>query len=97
MWATQRNISTRSHPTRPASDLPAYDFEILDIERPLDLQASGTDGKPAWTTVEIEGLEPGMGYTWRVVIETAGGKEVTEAVTCETSLMASASGSEDLL
>ena len=37
----------------------------------------------ARTSVEVEGLEPGMRYTWRLVIETADGREISETVTCE--------------
>ncbi len=76
-------LSGEAAEPRPASDLPAYDLEVLGVERPPELRPSGTDDEPARTTVEIEGLEPGMSYTWRVVIETAGGQEITETVTCE--------------
>ena len=63
-------------------ELPAYDLQISRVERPDESPAAGT-GEAARTTVEIEGLEPGMKYTWRVVFDTPGGQQATETVTCE--------------
>ncbi len=67
---------------RPAPELPAYDLKILEVQRPADSPAARTGEAPR-TTVELEGLEPGMKYTWRVVFETAAGRQVSETVTCE--------------
>lgn len=68
-----------------APSLPAYDLEILEIGRPA--AASGGPApeadSEARTSVEIGGLEAGIKYIWRVVVETAAGRQISETVTCE--------------
>ncbi len=68
-----------------ASGLPAYDLEILEVVRPTAISETPAleDAGEARTVIEIGGLEPGMRYTWRLVVETAGGQEISETVTCE--------------
>ncbi len=77
-----RDPSEPQAPREPEAppELPAYDLQITRVERSDDSPAAGIGGR---TTVEIEGLEPGMKYTWRVVFDTPGGQQVTETVTCE--------------
>lgn len=68
-----------------APDLPALDLEVVEVVEPSlppGAGPAGEDDEAVRTTVEIEGLEPGTTYTWRVVVETAGGREVSETVTC---------------
>lgn len=69
----------------PEPKMRAYDLEIRRVEPPTAPPGSlmpSADVPAARTTVEIEDLEPGMTYTWRIVTGTAGGQEVAETVTC---------------
>ena len=68
----------------PEPEMRAYDLAILEVARPAASgpQAAGADDPGARTSVEVEGLEPGMRYTWRIVFETADG-QASETVTCE--------------
>ncbi len=70
----------------PEPEMRAYDLTIVDVGRPTagrGLLAANADDPAARTSVEVQGLEPGMRYTWRIVTELAGGEEVSETVTCE--------------
>jgi hypothetical protein len=60
--------------------LRAYQIRIVDIERSKspELFAAGT----AETAAVIENLEPGMNYTWRLVIQTDAGGLASPTVTC---------------
>ena len=60
----------------------AYQLQIIEVERPAGLEALTTGGAMQTGTV-IEGLEPGMNYTWRVVIETDDGQMISKTVTCQ--------------
>ena len=63
---------------KPAA-LRAYQVRLLEIERPAgrEVDAAGE------MTVVIEDLEPGMNYSWRVVIEAPDGRLVSVPVTCQ--------------
>ncbi len=72
---------------KTATDLPAYDLELVEVTRPAGrLEAAAGGGGAARTTVVVEGLEPGMVYTWRLVFETAEGRMISETVTCEAPM-----------
>jgi len=61
------------------SQLPAYRIQIVEIEQPRQAaESAGTE-----MGVVIENLEPGVNYTWRVVIETPAGRVVSAPVTCQ--------------
>ncbi len=60
----------------------AYQLQIIEVERPAGLDTL-TAGGAMQTDMVIEGLEPGMNYTWRVVIETEDGEMVSKTVTCQ--------------
>lgn len=66
----------------PASKLRAYQLSIISREEPEALAAVAGE-LPAGTSAVIEGLEPGVNYTWRLVIETGDGEFVSETVTCQ--------------
>ena len=57
----------------------AYQVRLLEIERPTD-RAVDAAGE---MTVVIEDLEPGLNYSWRVVIEAPDGRLVSVPVTCQ--------------
>jgi hypothetical protein len=61
--------------------LRAFQIRLADVARPqsMDRLAAGTDEVVA----EIENLEPGMKYTWRVAIDTAARDFVSQTVTCQ--------------
>lgn len=61
--------------------LRAFQIRLVDVARPqtTDRFADGTDEIIA----EIENLEPGMRYTWRVAIESAAADFVSQTVSCQ--------------
>jgi len=72
---------------RAMPDLPAYDLRILSVERGSRPEAApGAPGQPAApepaNEVVVEGLEPGLSYTWRLVVQTGPGSSVSGTVTC---------------
>lgn len=62
--------------------LRAFQIEIVEVERATPLPELGA-GEEARNSMVVEDLEPGMNYTWRVVIEVGEGRVVSETVTCQ--------------
>ena len=77
--SAERPIAAVVPATRPA--LRAYQLQIIEVERPRALESAAGGGSE--TGVIVEGLEPGMNYTWRVAVETPDGKVVSAPVTCQ--------------
>jgi hypothetical protein len=75
-----------TQPTQPVAavaqgqqaQLRAYRIQIVEVDQPRAEIAGGS----LESGVLIEGLEPGVNYTWRVVLETAAGRLVSPPVTC---------------
>ena len=81
-----QGLSPQAAAVLPEPQMRAYDLSILDVAQPTagpGLLAASADDPAARTSVEVEGLEPGMRYTWRIVFSTADSQETTETVTCE--------------
>lgn len=55
----------------------AYQIQLIEVEQPKT--AAAVDAGEI--SVVIENLEPGVNYTWRVVVEPAGGRIVSAPVT----------------
>jgi hypothetical protein len=55
----------------------AFQFSLIQIEQ----QKARGDGGPMQMGALVEGLEPGVNYTWRIAIQTASGKIVSPSVT----------------
>ena len=79
----------RGTETRPALEsslepgaMRAYQLQIIEVKQPAGMEALGAGGATLTDTV-IEGLEPGMNYTWRVVVETDDGQLVSKTVMCQ--------------
>jgi hypothetical protein len=78
-----------TQPARPVAalaqgkqaQLRAYQIQIVEVEQARALEAAG----PLEASVLIEGLEPGVNYTWRVVLETAAGRLASAPVTCQAA------------
>ena len=77
--SAERPIAAVVPATRPA--LRAYQLQIIEVERPRALESAAGGGSE--TGVIVEGLEPGMNYTWRVAVETPDGNVVSAPVTCQ--------------
>ncbi len=81
-----QGLSAASASALPEPEMRAYDLQILQVAEPTaapgELSASSEE-PAARTSVEVEGLEPGMRYTWRIVFGSGGGQESSETVTCE--------------
>ncbi len=75
-------LSPQAAAVLPEPEMRAYDLSILRVAEPSPLAASAAD-PAARTSVEVEGLEPGMRYTWRIVFGTEDGQQTSETVTCE--------------
>ena len=58
--------------------LRAYQFQVIETERPRT-----TDVAAIEQGVVLEGLEPGINYSWRVVAETAAGNVTSAVVMCQ--------------
>jgi len=61
--------------------LRAYQLRVTDVERPGSAQA--LEAVSAETAAVVENLEPGMNYTWRLVVESAAGTTESPTVTCQ--------------
>ena len=61
--------------------LRAYHLQVVAVERsgPAESRKAGVPE----TSVMVEGLEPGMNYTWRLSIQADGGEVVSRDVTCQ--------------
>ena len=60
------------------SKLRAYQFSLIQLEQTKAAAATGTE-----MAAVVEGLEPGVDYTWRIVIETDSGRLVSAPTTSE--------------
>ncbi|HYU31397.1 MAG TPA: hypothetical protein VEW48_04485 [Thermoanaerobaculia bacterium] len=72
---------------RAVPDLPAFDLRIVSVERGARPEAApGAPGQPAApepaNEVVVEGLEPGLSYSWRLAVPSGPGSPVSETVTC---------------
>ncbi len=72
-------IAALEAPNRPG--LRAYQLRVIEVEQPRTLEA--VQGGGSTMGVVVEGLEPGMNYTWRLTIETPGGRVVSPEASCE--------------
>jgi hypothetical protein len=81
--ATTRERPITPIPAPKQGRLRAYQIQIIDIERrkSAQLPAGG-----AGVCVVIEGLEPGVNYTWRIQADTAAGKVVSPSVRCQAQV-----------
>jgi hypothetical protein len=62
------------------SQLRAYQIRVIEIAPPVRrTEAAGGDE----SGVVVEGLEPGVQYTWRAVIEAASRRVISVTATCE--------------
>lgn len=71
-----------------------YQIQLMRVERARDLADFETPTSPGNSAV-VEGLVPGMNYTWRVVIESGGNRFVSEPVTCRAPICPADPISED--
>jgi len=60
------------------SKLRAYQFSLIQLEQPKAAAETGAE-----MAAVVEGLEPGVDYTWRIVIETDSGRLVSSPTTSE--------------
>jgi hypothetical protein len=68
------------------SKLRAYQFSLIQVDQPKAAAATGNE-----MTAVVEGLEPGVDYTWRIAIETDSGRllsapTTTQAVICPADM-----------
>jgi len=63
------------------SKLRAYQFSLIQLEQPKAAAETGTE-----MAAVVEGLEPGVDYTWRIVIETDSGRLVSSPTTSEAAV-----------
>jgi hypothetical protein len=88
--ATDAEMAPQGLAAAQAETLPAYNLSIVDVDRDssadaelMGLTAATDAGEMKVSTVVVEGLEPGLNYTWRLVVETADGFEVSDTVICQ--------------
>lgn len=79
-----RAVPSSSLAKQGRGNVRAYQIRIVEIANPKspELFATGT----AETVAVVEGLEPGVNYTWRVVIPTGAGKLVSPSVRCKAPI-----------
>jgi len=86
---------TQATPDRPLaarapdrmSKLRAFQFSLIQVEQPKAAAENSTE-----MAAVVEGLEPGVDYTWRIAIETDSGRLVSvpttsEAVVCPADMV----------
>lgn len=86
---------TQAAPDRPlaarapekTSKLRAFQFSLIHVEQPKAAAQNSTE-----MAAVVEGLEPGVDYTWRIAIETDSGRLVSapiqsEAVVCPADMV----------
>ncbi len=59
--------------------LRAFDFRVIAFEQPKD--AAAMEAGSSSMGVVVEGLEPGVNYTWRITLETDSGRIMSEPTT----------------
>jgi hypothetical protein len=57
----------------------AFQFSVIAYEQQKEARA--VEGQDAEMSAVVEGLEPGVNYTWRIAIETESGRIVSESTT----------------
>lgn len=62
------------------SKVRAFQFSLVGIEQPKEALAAEGGGEMG---VALEGLEPGVSYTWRIAIETGSGRIVSATATSQ--------------
>ena len=70
----KRPVAAQALQTRPTPR--AFQFSLIEIEWPKASLEGGTE-----MSVVVEGLEPGVNYTWRIAIEAPSGRIVSPPVT----------------
>lgn len=66
-----------------SSKLRAFQFSLIEVDEPKT--AVGPEGGGEMAAV-VEGLEPGVNYTWRIAIETAAGRIVSAPTTSQAQV-----------
>jgi hypothetical protein len=77
----ERAVPSSSLAKQGQERLRAYQIRIVDVERPRSKELFATGA--AETVAVVENLEPGMNYTWRLVIQTDADKVASPTVTCQ--------------
>jgi hypothetical protein len=71
-------VRNQGRPTR------AFQISLIEVERPRT-EAAAADA-PAEMSAVVEGLEPGVTYTWRVAIAAASGRIVSPTVSVQAKV-----------
>jgi hypothetical protein len=71
-----RPVAARTSAKAPK--LRAYQFSLIQLEQPKAADEIGIE-----MAAVVEGLEPGVDYTWRIVVETDSGRLVSAPTTSE--------------
>jgi hypothetical protein len=62
------------------TQLRAYQIRMISVEQPRTTPPA--DGDTEMSAV-VENLEPGVNYTWRIAIDTAGGRLLSASTRCK--------------
>jgi hypothetical protein len=65
---------------RTKQPLRAFEIALIGVEQPRTGLAPDGGGE---MSAVVEGLEPGVNYTWRIAIDTAAGRIVSPSVTSQ--------------
>ncbi len=73
--------------------LRAFQFSLIEIEEPKTALAAEGGGE---MSAVVEGLEPGVNYTWRIAIDAAAGRivsapEMSQAIVCTADMVPTSS------
>ena len=70
-----------AQPKAQARPLRAFEIRLIE-STPLQRSAAG----PAEAGVVVENLEPGMNYTFRLLVDSAAGRSTSQEVTCQAPI-----------
>jgi hypothetical protein len=76
----ERPVAAQAQQKRPIPR--AFQFSLIEVEQPKTSPATQGDADMG---AVVEGLEPGVNYTWRIAIETSSGKIVSAPVTSQAT------------
>jgi len=76
----ERPLAAQAQQKRPIPR--AFQFSLIEVEQPKTSPAAEASTEMG---AVVEGLEPGVNYTWRIAIETSSGKIVSAPVTSQAT------------
>jgi hypothetical protein len=75
--SVDRPVAARAAPAAAALQRRAFQIQLIEVEAPTAARTAATASGAV-----VEGLEPGVNYTWRVGVDTPAGRVYSPSIMC---------------